>query len=129
MFLHTFAEADGRTLEEKLANAARPLKGAFSIVGITNDTLFAIRDSHGFKPLSLAKLNGGYILASETAAFLDIEGAEWIEDFAARAREVLWSFPPDEEVIAHSDWRLGNVEVAQLLGLGQLLDVYEQRLT
>jgi len=80
MFLHAYAGSEGKTTEEKLANAARLLKGAFSIVGITKDTLFAVRDLHGFKPLSLAKLNGGYIIASETAAFLDIEGAEWIED-------------------------------------------------
>ncbi|MEK6839568.1 MAG: amidophosphoribosyltransferase, partial [Nanoarchaeota archaeon] len=57
-----------------------PLKGAYSIVGITQDTLFGIRDPFGFKPLSLARLNGGYILSSETTAFLDVEGAEWVQD-------------------------------------------------
>lgn len=80
LFLHTFAESEGATLEERLANAALPLRGAFSIVGIMQDKLFAVRDQHGFKPLSLAKVNGGYMIASETAAFLDIQNAEWVQD-------------------------------------------------
>ncbi|MEK6903069.1 MAG: amidophosphoribosyltransferase, partial [Nanoarchaeota archaeon] len=80
MFLPAFARANGSTLEEKLATAASQLKGAFSIVGITESTLFAIRDQYGIKPLSIARLNGGYIITSETCAFLDIEGAQWVSD-------------------------------------------------
>ncbi len=80
MFLASYASANGKTLEEILGNAASQLHGAYSIVGITGDTLFGIRDPLGFKPLSLARLNGGYILSSETTAFLDIEGAAWIGD-------------------------------------------------
>jgi amidophosphoribosyltransferase len=42
--------------------------------------MFAMRDRHGFRPLSLGKLpNGGYIVASETCAF-DLVGAEFIRD-------------------------------------------------
>jgi amidophosphoribosyltransferase len=80
MFLSLYAEAGGKTVEERLCEVGRNLKGAFSIVGITEHTLFAMRDPHGIKPLSIAQLNGGYIISSETTAFLDIEGAQWIGD-------------------------------------------------
>mgnify|MGYP001603475861 CR=1 FL=1 len=80
VFLHSYASSSGSSLEKRLGNAAQQLRGAYSLVGITRDTLFALRDPYGFKPLSIAKLNGGYIISSETTAFLDIEGAEWIGD-------------------------------------------------
>lgn len=80
VFLPLYAQSEGATLLERLGNAATPLKGAYCFVGIAEGKLFAIRDPHGIKPLSVAKLNGGYIISSETAAFLDIEGVEWIKD-------------------------------------------------
>ena len=55
--------------------------GAFSCTGLYGDTVFAFRDSHGIRPLSLAKTDHGYIIASETVAF-DIIGAEFIRDIA-----------------------------------------------
>ncbi|QQG37680.1 MAG: amidophosphoribosyltransferase [Candidatus Kaiserbacteria bacterium] len=43
--------------------------GAFSILVMSNDTLVAARDQCGIRPLALARLNGGYVIASETCAF------------------------------------------------------------
>jgi len=80
VFLYTYSNSTAVSLGERLGEAAQQLRGAYSFVGITQDTLFALRDPHGFKPLSIAKLNGGYIISSETSAFLDIEGAQWIGD-------------------------------------------------
>ncbi len=56
------------------------IEGAFSLVFLSRTKMFAMRDRHGFRPLSLGKLtNGGYIVASETCAF-DLVGAEFIRD-------------------------------------------------
>jgi len=55
--------------EEVLARALNDLReGAFSLSIATPDQLFAIRDPHGFRPLVLGKLPGGYAVASETIA-------------------------------------------------------------
>ena len=59
--------------------AANQLDGAFSTVILTGSALFACRDKYGFRPLSLARLGGGYVVASETCAF-DAVGAEFIRD-------------------------------------------------
>ena len=58
------------------------LTGAFSLLIMSQDKLVAVRDHCGIRPLSLAKLNGGYIIASETCAFAPI-GAEYERDVKA----------------------------------------------
>lgn len=55
------------------------LTGAFSILIMSRDRLVAIRDRCGIRPLSIAKLNGGYVVASETCAFAPI-GAQFIRE-------------------------------------------------
>ena len=55
------------------------MTGAFSILIMSRDTLIAVRDHCGIRPLSVAKLNGGYVVASETCAFAPI-GAEYLKD-------------------------------------------------
>ena len=78
-------EAIGVRMREGLELAAAvkdiyPLMtGAFSILIMSRDTLIAVRDHCGIRPLSIAKLNGGYIIASETCAFAPI-GAEYLKD-------------------------------------------------
>ncbi|WP_124054014.1 amidophosphoribosyltransferase [Arcanobacterium ihumii] len=52
------------------------LKGAFSLVFMDEQKLYAARDPQGFRPLVLGKLDGGWVVASETAA-LDIVGAKF----------------------------------------------------
>ena len=54
-------------------------KGAFSLVLLTKDRLIAVRDPHGFRPLTLGRLGDSYIVCSETCA-LDLIDAEWIRD-------------------------------------------------
>jgi len=67
-------------IEEGLAKALSKVKGAYSLVLMTEDTLIAARDPLGFRPLCLGKLkNGGYVVASETCA-LDLIEAEYIRD-------------------------------------------------
>lgn len=55
------------------------ITGAFSLVMMTKDTLIALRDSYGMRPLVLGTLDGGYIVASETCA-LETIGAKFVRD-------------------------------------------------
>ena len=68
------------TLKQRIINAVKKIKGAFSLIILSRNKMFAIRDPFGFRPLSLGKLkSGGYIIASETCAF-ELVGAEFIRD-------------------------------------------------
>jgi amidophosphoribosyltransferase len=71
----------GKTLTEKITNATMDFAGAYSCVAMNKNTLFAFRDPWGIRPLSLGKLNGGFVVASETCAF-DMIGATYIRDIA-----------------------------------------------
>jgi amidophosphoribosyltransferase len=55
------------------------LRGAFSLVFMDQDTLYAARDPHGVRPLVLGRLERGWVVASETAA-LDIVGASLVRE-------------------------------------------------
>lgn len=57
------------TLEEVLKTILHTIQGVYCLVIIINNQIYAIKDSYGVKPLSLAILNDTYILASETVAF------------------------------------------------------------
>jgi amidophosphoribosyltransferase len=61
-------------LEQAVANAAARLEGAFSVVALAEGKLIALRDPHGFRPLSLGRLGDDWVVASETCA-LDLIGA------------------------------------------------------
>ena len=73
------ANATGATWEERVFQCMRQLEGAYSIVAQTKDTLIAVRDPLGIRPLCLGKLNGGWIVASESCA-LDHLGAEYLRE-------------------------------------------------
>ncbi|MGH3257000.1 MAG: amidophosphoribosyltransferase [Streptosporangiaceae bacterium] len=67
---------------EAAAAAVLPLaKGAYSLVFMDEQTLYAARDPHGFRPLVLGRLASGWVVASETAA-LDIVGAGFVREIA-----------------------------------------------
>jgi len=59
--------------------ALRRLEGAFSIVLMGEREIIGFRDPHGFRPLCIGKLDGAYVLASESCAF-DLIHAEFIRD-------------------------------------------------
>ncbi len=85
--LHLMARTIHMGLEMALKESFTALKGAYSILLMTQDTLVAVRDPNGFRPLCLGKLNnGGFIVASETCA-LDLVEAQYIRDI--RPGEVL----------------------------------------
>ncbi|MGN6795449.1 MAG: amidophosphoribosyltransferase, partial [Streptosporangiaceae bacterium] len=69
-----------RTSIENNALAVLPhVQGAFSLVFMDQNTLYAARDPEGFRPLVLGRLPGGWVVASETAA-LDIVGATLVRE-------------------------------------------------
>jgi amidophosphoribosyltransferase len=65
---------DDRSLDDAVTAAMNRLEGAASVVGLADDTLFAFRDAHGFRPLVLGRLGSDPVVASETCA-LDLVGA------------------------------------------------------
>jgi amidophosphoribosyltransferase len=69
--------ADG--LEAAAMEILPTLRGAFSFVMLDERTVYGVRDPHGIRPLSIGRLPGGFVLASETAA-LDIVGATYVRD-------------------------------------------------
>src|SRR5438552_4480505 len=58
-------------------SALRRIEGAFSLLIMSEQELIAVRDPFGWRPLILGKLDGAYILASETSA-LDLIHAEFV---------------------------------------------------
>jgi amidophosphoribosyltransferase len=79
IFMHLMALADARGPEDALIEAARQVRGAFSLIVLTPDAVLAMRDAHGFRPLCIGRLGDGYVVASETCA-LDLVGADFVRD-------------------------------------------------
>ena len=72
--------SSGQPGVEAAARAVLPLvRGAFSLVFMDEQTLYAARDPQGFRPLVLGSLARGWVVASETAA-LDIVGAAFVRE-------------------------------------------------
>ena len=76
---HIIYKAHGLKWRDKIMAAAPMLKGAYSVVACSKKRLYAFRDPWGFRPLVIGKLNGYYIVTSETCA-LETIGAEYIRD-------------------------------------------------
>ncbi len=71
--------SDGRDLEQALLKVLPRLEGAFSLVLMDEAHVFGVRDPHGIRPLVLGRVDGGWVLASESAA-LDIVGAHFLRE-------------------------------------------------
>ena len=63
----------------RMAHAMRKLTGAYSLTILTKDAMIGVRDPLGVRPLCVGKLNGGWVIASESCA-LDHVGATYIRD-------------------------------------------------
>jgi amidophosphoribosyltransferase len=63
------AAAPGDTWDERIRNTMPKWRGAYSLVILTRDSVYAVRDPWGFRPLSVGRLpSGGHVVASETGA-------------------------------------------------------------
>jgi amidophosphoribosyltransferase len=113
-------------LADAIAETMCKLDGAFSVVALSEDKLVAFRDPRGMRPLCLGRLDGDWVVASETCA-LDLVGAEFerevrpgellVIDESVETRQVM---PLDDHgalcifeffYLARPDSRLAGVEV------------------
>ncbi len=95
------ATAPGKDWVERIGHMMRRATGAYSLTLLTPDTLFAVRDPNGIRPLCIGRLNGGYVFASESCA-LDHLGAELMRE--VEPGEVVWV----DESGLHSQFPLGE---------------------
>jgi amidophosphoribosyltransferase len=71
--------SDGRDLERALTKVLPRLEGAYSLVLMDASHVIGVRDPNGFRPLCLGKIDGGWVIASESPA-LDIVGAHFVRE-------------------------------------------------
>ncbi len=78
LFIHLIAKNLRKmSLEEAVIAACNRAKGAYSLLILADNKLIAVKDPHGFRPLSLGRMGDAHVLASETCAF-DLLDAEYI---------------------------------------------------
>jgi len=82
VIIHLIARSKQSTFEQKLVEALSKVKGAYSLLLLTDKKLVAVRDPNGFRPLVLGRLKNSWVLASETTA-LDLIEAEYIRELEA----------------------------------------------
>jgi amidophosphoribosyltransferase len=79
VILHLVARSSAPNLAGAIAEALLEVRGAYSIVILSRDGIFAARDPNGIRPLSLGIREGSPVVASETCAF-DLIGAKFERD-------------------------------------------------
>jgi len=79
LILQLAARAHSHDFINRLIEALRLVKGAYSLTLLTKDHLIAARDPSGFRPLCIGEKDGGWIVASESCA-LDLIGAKYVRD-------------------------------------------------
>ena len=86
VMVHLIALSKEHTLPEAMSDALRQVEGAFSLVMMSNDRVFAARDPRGFRPLAMGRIpaqdgqkQDTIVFASETCAF-DLIGADYERD-------------------------------------------------
>ena len=79
IILHLLAQPSPPGHRNTLVESIRRIEGAFSLVIMTPNELIGVRDPHGFRPLSIGRVDGAYVLSSETCAF-DLIEAEFVRD-------------------------------------------------
>ena len=79
VIVHLIVKSRASTIVDKVVDALRKLKGAYSLLIMTQDSLMAVRDPWGFRPLVMGEMEGSVVFASETCAF-DLIGASYIRD-------------------------------------------------
>jgi amidophosphoribosyltransferase len=79
VILHLVARSKAPTLAGAIAEALLEVRGAYSIVILSREGIFAARDANGIRPLSLGVREGSPVVASETCAF-DLIGATYERD-------------------------------------------------
>ncbi len=79
VIVHLVARSKVGNLAGAIADALGQVEGAYSLLILTRDEIFAVRDPRGFRPLALGRLGDAWVVGSETCAF-DLIGAEYVRD-------------------------------------------------
>ena len=79
VFMHLVAKSRRAQLEDRIWDAMVQTKGAYSLVFLSAEGIFATRDPFGFRPLVVGEADGCFITASETCA-LDLIGGTYLRD-------------------------------------------------
>ncbi len=77
--LHGIARTSATTVVEAIEKVLIKTEGAFSLLFLTPNSMVAVRDARGFRPLVLGKVKGAWCVASETCAF-DLIDAEYVRE-------------------------------------------------
>jgi len=77
--LHLIARSMRHGMDMAMIETMSRLRGAYSMVVMGENQLIAVRDPNGFRPLCLGRINGGYVISSETCA-LDLVEAEYVRE-------------------------------------------------
>ncbi len=112
VLVHLLADPMFRSRPLRVARALGELRGAFAFLIMTRDRVMAARDPLGFKPLSIGRLGGGHVFASETCALAQV-GAEVVRDVQ-----------PGELVVADKDGLVSSTFSAAP-GPGQAQCIFE----
>src|SRR5207244_9174438 len=79
VIVHLLERSQARNLSCALGDALNQVEGAYSLLVLTPDELYAVRDPRGFRPLNLGKLGDAWLVASETCAF-DLLNAQYVRE-------------------------------------------------
>jgi amidophosphoribosyltransferase len=79
VIMHLMANSRKKNLDNMILDSLSNALGAYSMLFLTKDALYAARDHYGIRPLTLGKIDGSYAVASETCAF-DLIGAEEVRE-------------------------------------------------
>lgn len=81
VIMHLVARSKRNKIENMILDALSQVEGAFSILFLTKDAMFGVRDPRGVRPLALGEKDGSYFLSSETCSFdlLDVKTIREIE--------------------------------------------------
>ncbi|HEY5595468.1 MAG TPA: amidophosphoribosyltransferase, partial [Nitrospiria bacterium] len=79
VIIHLIAQSRQKDIMARLTEALHRVKGAYSLVILTEQGLIAARDPYGLRPLSLGRTKDAWVLASETCAF-DLIDADYVRD-------------------------------------------------
>jgi amidophosphoribosyltransferase len=79
VLLHLVARSKVPDVVDAIVEAVRQVRGAFSLLFLVPGRLIAVRDPMGFRPLSLGRVDGAWVVASESCAF-DLLGAEKVRE-------------------------------------------------
>ena len=79
VIVHLFARSREKGAEAAIVDALSQVRGAFSFVMMTKESLIGVRDPHGFRPLAIGKRGDAWVICSETCA-MDLIGATYVRD-------------------------------------------------